>query len=121
MRDVGGDHRVKGRRTTSGARTKKIVASRASSSRREKAHASAPAHHSEPKGSPDVLPARPTRFFGRDTELAVIRELLLTPDVRLLTLTGPPGIGKTRLALEVVSDLRQHFTEGIAFVDLTPI
>jgi predicted ATPase/DNA-binding CsgD family transcriptional regulator len=112
---------VKGRRTISGARTKKIVASRASSSSREKAHASARADHSEPKGSPDVLPARPTRFFGRDMELAVIRELLLTPDVRLLTLTGPPGIGKTRLALEVVSDLRQHFTEGIAFVDLTPI
>ncbi len=108
-------------RNAQGARTKKTVDSRASSLRHQRAHGSPPAGHPAPKGSPDVLPARPTRFFGRDMELAATRKLLLTPDVRLLTLTGPPGIGKTRLALEVAGDLRQHFGEGIVFVDLTPI
>jgi non-specific serine/threonine protein kinase len=112
---------VKAGRTTSGARTRKIVESRAAAPGREKTHASSPADRPEPKTQPDLLPARPTRFFGRATELAAVRDLLLTPDVRLLTLTGPPGIGKTRLALEVVADLREHFPDGMAFIDLTPI
>lgn len=112
---------MKSRLTTSATRTKKTAGSRTSSSRREKARASPPLSHSNLNDSPDSLPARPTRFFGRDTERAAVRDYLLTRDVRLLTLTGPPGIGKTRLALEVATDLRPHFAEGIVFVDLTPI
>jgi non-specific serine/threonine protein kinase len=46
---------------------------------------------------------------------------VLADEVRLLTLTGPAGVGKTRLALEIGHDLRSHFTHGVVFVDLTPV
>lgn len=64
--------------------------------------------------------AVPTRIIGRDREVVDIRGLLSHPEVRLLTLTGPPGVGKTRLALEVARDL-PGFPDGILFVDLIPI
>jgi predicted ATPase/DNA-binding SARP family transcriptional activator len=71
---------------------------------------------------PDVrarrhLPAPATAFIGRDAE---IEELvaLLQGDVRLLTLTGPGGIGKTRLAIEVAARLADRFADGVFFVDL---
>ncbi len=66
------------------------------------------------------LPAAPTSLVGRERELDDLRNLLLRPDVRLVTLTGPGGIGKTRLALQAASDL-PPFDDGICFVDLAPI
>src|SRR5579859_1563921 len=67
------------------------------------------------------LPVSRTVFVGREKEAASARELLMRPDVRLLTVTGPGGIGKTRLAVEVVSGLFQHFPGGIHFVPLSPL
>lgn len=67
------------------------------------------------------LPPRPTRLIGRDRELADISRLLLRDNVRLLTLAGPPGVGKTRLAIEVAHELLASFDHGVFFVDLTPI
>ena len=67
------------------------------------------------------LPARPTPLIGREQEAASAREELLRADVRLLTLTGPPGIGKTRLAVSVAADLSDRFDDGAFFVDLAPI
>ena len=67
------------------------------------------------------LPVSRTVFVGREKEAASARELLLRPDVRLLTVTGPGGIGKTRLAVEVVSGLSQHFPGGIHFVPLAQL
>jgi predicted ATPase/DNA-binding CsgD family transcriptional regulator len=69
------------------------------------------------------LPIAPGPLIGRDWEMAAIRELVLQEDVRLLTLWGPAGIGKTRLALAVAADeeLAQAFKDDIVFVDLAPI
>jgi predicted ATPase/class 3 adenylate cyclase len=71
--------------------------------------------------SPNNLPIQPTPFIGREQELTVIGVLLLRKEVRLVTLTGPGGIGKTRLALHVAAELSEHFPDGTWFVSLAPL
>src|SRR5437867_11954213 len=68
-----------------------------------------------------TLPAQPTPLVGRRGELDVVGGWLRQPGVRLLTLTGPPGIGKTRLAVEAAGELLAAFPDGAVFVDLAPI
>jgi predicted ATPase len=67
------------------------------------------------------LPAPPTAFIGREREVAEVSALLRQAEVRLLTLTGPPGIGKTRLSLRVASNMAAEFGDGVFFVPLAPI
>ncbi|MGB3713316.1 MAG: protein kinase [Candidatus Promineifilaceae bacterium] len=67
------------------------------------------------------LPDRPTPFIGRERELAEVIAFLKKPRTRLLTLTGPGGVGKTRLALQVARALRSHYGISIFFVDLAPV
>ena len=70
---------------------------------------------------PNNLPVQPTPFIGREQEKAAVEQLLRREEVRLLTLTGPGGIGKTRLALQVAAELSGVFPDGVYFVDLAPI
>lgn len=74
-----------------------------------------------PPVPPSNLPAPLTACFGRDRQVQQLAHLLRRRDVRLVTLTGPGGIGKTRLGLEVAAELGQDFADGIFFVALAPI
>jgi predicted ATPase/DNA-binding XRE family transcriptional regulator len=70
---------------------------------------------------PTNLPAQPTALIGREREIADVCAFLRRPEVRLLTLTGPGGIGKTRLAVQAAAELLDAFADGVIFVDLAPI
>src|SRR5262245_61552596 len=66
--------------------------------------------------APQRLPMRLTSFVGREREIVDLRRLL--SEARMVTLVGPPGVGKTRLALQVASELRSSFADGVWFVEL---
>jgi predicted ATPase/class 3 adenylate cyclase len=70
---------------------------------------------------PNNLPLQPTPFLGREKEVDAIGQLLLRDSSRLVTLTGPGGIGKTRLGLQVAAELSEHFPDGTWFVSLAPL
>lgn len=66
-------------------------------------------------------PAQPTRLIGRDHDVAALIDLIQAGATRLLTLSGPGGVGKTRLALQLADDLSDTFPEGVVFVSLAEL
>lgn len=99
------------------ARSQFVAASRARGE-------SAPAPPSDPNPQPrglGELPGEPTPLIGRERESEVIRHLFEQSDGRLLTLTGPGGVGKTRLALHLAHELAGRFPDGVAWVELAPL
>lgn len=78
-----------------------------------------PGHHAHVL--PSQLPAPLTSLINRTEEVQHIHAILRRPDVRLLTLVGPPGIGKTRLSLHVAVECQAQFADGVCFVSLAPV
>jgi hypothetical protein len=67
------------------------------------------------------LPMQPTPFIGREQEVRSVCALLRRPEVRLVTLTGPGGMGKTWMALQVAAALSDSFADGVFLVPLAPV
>jgi predicted ATPase len=71
--------------------------------------------------SVQTLPPQPTRLVNREEELTRLSSLLSREEIRLLTLIGPGGVGKTRLAIAAAERAHDQFPGGVWFVDLTPV
>jgi predicted ATPase/transcriptional regulator with XRE-family HTH domain len=82
----------------------------------------APGRGRRPSGTARLTAPQPlTALIGRDHDVAAVAAMLARPGVRLLTLIGPGGIGKTRLALQLMDDLRRTYADGAVFVDLAAV
>jgi predicted ATPase/DNA-binding XRE family transcriptional regulator len=80
-----------------------------------------PEHQAFSTQVPYSVPTPLTSLVGRENDLRVSRELLQQPETHLLTLHGPPGVGKTRLSLELSRQLQAEYTHGACFVPLAPV
>lgn len=108
------------RRATAPSAPPPTLVDHASASRREASPGIDPPVLRDPRPAL-TLPFQPTPFVGRVAELSAIAKLLTDPACRLLTLFGPGGIGKTRLALEIAARHRHAFRDGVVFVDLAAV
>jgi predicted ATPase len=93
----------------------------AASPRPEPVVAAALTPEPRPTRSLTNLPVQATPFIGREPEVASACQELLRPEVRLLTLTGPGGVGKTRLSLAIGARVQTDFPDGVVFIPLAPV
>ena len=108
-------------RYTVGKLTEALELTDAERARFESAARSSPARPATVSLSHDNLPMPLTPLIGRDEEVMAVARLLHREEVRLLTLTGPGGVGKTRLAIAVAERSREAFADGVVFVPLAPL
>jgi predicted ATPase/predicted negative regulator of RcsB-dependent stress response len=85
------------------------------------AASTAAAPQEAPAAALDTFPSPVTELIGREREVAGLKRILGRPAVRLVTVTGPGGMGKTRLAIDVGEDLAGAYPDGVYFVDLAPV
>ena len=121
---------IRDARTLSPAKPPRLPAGAAAEDTAPPAEGTASARAAEPavppvppaaRPQPAALPAPATPLLGRDTALSLARTALLEQGVRLLTVSGPGGTGKTRLAIEVARRLRPEFPDGVVFVPLAAV
>src|SRR5262249_9787084 len=74
-----------------------------------------------PRPAPTNIPWPVTSLLGREGDLAALRDVIVAERRRLVTLTGVGGSGRTRLAVQVATDLLDAFVDGVWFVELAPI
>ena len=84
-------------------------------------HAEAEGDEAESDQPASRLPTPPTPLLGRQRDVEAVRDQVLRDGVRLVSFTGPGGVGKSRLALEVADRLSPHFADGARLVDLAPV
>ena len=76
----------------------------------------------EPRSRPIApLPRPTTRLIGRDTDVAQVLDLLVDSDVRMVSIVGPGGIGKSRLAVAVAEGAKQRYPDGVVYVELASL
>jgi len=80
-----------------------------------------PKEQSQRRTVPNNLPVQVRPLIGRESETDAVRRLLEEPEVRLLTLVGPGGVGKSRLAVQVAGEMLAEFEDGVYFVELAPV
>src|SRR6188472_3254243 len=71
--------------------------------------------------SQSSIPARPVSLIGRDNDIDALIRILTEEIARLVTLTGPGGVGKTQLVIAVTQQIANHYADGVAFVELAPV
>jgi hypothetical protein len=118
---IEGENRVSFKRFETAEQLAELVADDLALLLTEQFEAGAEAPEAEATIHPRPLPVPPTHLVGRDSDVEAVGELIRRDDVRLLTLSGLGGIGKTRLAPGAAGELRDHFADGVGFADLSSV